>query len=245
MRLSAGATGQIDAGGRLGQLDRQDVPRRWPCAGSSNSGKFREPCTSRRRVNRGRTIHSDTSRIHGRTRRTSNRNETRVRRIVGAASHTSLACERGTSPAAKVPRRKAPSRSDDGERTLGRAWPRRRAPSPTPCQAPRLDFIGRFPVADCPRTERAVRGQVFKPPHPVARSTMPSERSAEVHAQERLLATSEASLAREKVAVISDALGRGGVETLANRGVVLSVASRTSASLIRLADGMGWPVVAE
>ncbi len=59
------------------------------------------------------------------------------------------------------------------------------------------------------------------------------------------LATSEGAIVRRKVAKLDDPLFRGGARSLANKGVLLSIAGRTTAVLTRLSDGMGWLSQAE
>lgn len=56
--------------------------------------------------------------------------------------------------------------------------------------------------------------------------------------------TSEASLARRKVAKLDDSLGRGGAG-VANKGVYLSLTGRNTALVTRLSDGLGWAIQGE
>jgi hypothetical protein len=59
-------------------------------------------------------------------------------------------------------------------------------------------------------------------------------------------ATSQASLARRKVALVAnDTLHHGGLGMVANRGVALNLIDPSHALLTRLSDGMGWTVAAE
>ena len=54
-----------------------------------------------------------------------------------------------------------------------------------------------------------------------------------------------ASIKRRKVAVLKDTTGGGGAGIVANQGVALTVTSETTATLTRLADGLGWTIKAE
>ncbi len=58
-------------------------------------------------------------------------------------------------------------------------------------------------------------------------------------------ATSEAMLARRKVAKLQDSTFSGGGGGVANQGVFLSLSGRNEATIVRLSDGMGWKVVGE
>jgi hypothetical protein len=58
------------------------------------------------------------------------------------------------------------------------------------------------------------------------------------------LVTSEATLARRKVAKLDDGLERGGTG-VANKGVYLSLTGRNTALLTRLSDGAGWAIQGE
>ncbi len=58
-------------------------------------------------------------------------------------------------------------------------------------------------------------------------------------------ATSAAAVVAKKVAVLADPLGGGGFEMIANRGVVLTLSTATTAIITRLSDGAGWTVTAE
>lgn len=58
-------------------------------------------------------------------------------------------------------------------------------------------------------------------------------------------ATSEAGVARTKVAKLVDALERGGARAVANAGVYLSLIGRNTALVTRLSDGIGWIVQGE
>jgi hypothetical protein len=53
------------------------------------------------------------------------------------------------------------------------------------------------------------------------------------------------NVARRKVAVIADALDRGGADMAVNAGVALTVVGETKALLTRLADGMSWSIAPE
>ena len=58
-------------------------------------------------------------------------------------------------------------------------------------------------------------------------------------------ATSTAGIARRKVALVNDVLGRGGFGMVANAGVVLNLVDQSTALLTRLSDGMGWSITVD
>jgi hypothetical protein len=58
-------------------------------------------------------------------------------------------------------------------------------------------------------------------------------------------ASSGTGLAPRKVAVLADALGRGGLYMPVNAGAVLNVVAKDKALVTRLSDGVGWLITAE
>jgi hypothetical protein len=58
-------------------------------------------------------------------------------------------------------------------------------------------------------------------------------------------ATTTTGIARRRVALLNDALGRGGDRMVVNAGVALNLIDKDKALLTRLFDGMGWLVTAE
>lgn len=58
-------------------------------------------------------------------------------------------------------------------------------------------------------------------------------------------ATTEASSKPRRVAALGDDLHSGGASLISNAGMVLAIRSNTTATLVRLADGVGWIVASE